>query len=218
VKKVVISIVIAVAVVVVVGFVPLMDVPYQATETYYEDEPYEATETYYEWEDLTYEVIDSYEDTGTYLYHYKTQIGDLVWEGTREVPFPIAKVVVRNLDDVPGEFGVSFTFYALTTATLDFFRETYGDDDIPWYMGSTYTSSDSIVIAPGDTGTAEATAQDIDMDEYEWKWEYTVNEPTKQVEMERTVTKYRQVEKQRSVTHYKKGSIFEYLRSRFSSS
>jgi hypothetical protein len=215
VKKTVIAIVVVVAVVVVVGFAPLMDVPYQATETYYVDEPYEATETYYEWKNLTYEVMDSYEDTGTYLYHYRTQIGDLVWEGTREVPFPIARVVVRNSDNVSGEFGVSFTFYSLSKSTLDFFRDTYGGDDIPWEMGSTYSSSDSVMIKPGDTGTAEGAAQDIDMDNYEWKWEYTVNEPTKQVEMERTVTKYRQVEKQRTVTRYKKGSIFEYVRSRF---
>jgi hypothetical protein len=214
-KKVVISIVIVVAVVLVVGFAPLMDVPYQDTETYYVDEPYEATETYYEWEDLTYEVIDSYEDTGTYLYHYKTQIGDLVWEGTRQVPFPIATVVVRNSDDVPGEFGVSFTFYALSKSTLDFFRETYGDDDIPWEMGSTYRNSDSIMIEPGDTGTAEGMAQDIDMDNYEWKWEYSITEPMKQVEMERTVTRYRQVQRERAVTRYERGSIFEYLQSRF---
>jgi hypothetical protein len=217
-KKVVIGVIVVVAIVVVVGFAPLMDVPYQDTESYYVDEPYEATETYYETQPLTYEVIDSYEDTGTYLYRYRTQIGDLVWEGTREVPFPIVKVVLRNSDDVPAEFEVSFTFYALTKSMLDFYRETYGHDGIPWGLGSTYSGSDSIVIEPGDTGTAEATAQDIDMDRDEWKWEYTVNEPTKQVEMERTVTKYRQVEKQRTVTRYKRGSIFEYLRSRFSSS
>lgn len=213
-KKIAISIAIVVAVVLVVGFAPLMDVPYQAAETYYEDEPYEVREAYYEWEPLHYEVIDSYEDTGTYLYHYRTQIGDLVWEGTREVPYPIAKVVIRNMDDVPGEFGVSFAFRVLTKATFDFFRQTYGVD-IPWEMGSTHTSGDSILIMPGDTGTAAGIAQDIDMDAHEWKWEYTITEPVKQVEMERTVTKHRQVERQRTVTRCSRGSIFEYLRSRF---
>jgi len=36
--------------------------------------------------------------------------------------------------------------------------------------------------------------------------------------IEETVTKYRQVQRERTVTRYKRGSIFEYLRSRVSSS
>lgn len=213
-KKVVAGILIAAAIVLVGVFVPLVEAEFRHTETYLEDEPYEATETYHEWEPLRYEVVDSYVDTGTYLYHYRTQIGGLVWEGTREVPYPIARVVVQNLDDVPGEFEVSFTFYGMTKATFDFFREAYGDD-IPWDNAGTHRSSDSILIVPGGTGTATGVARDIDMDALEWKWVYTVAEPEKQVEMERTVTKYRQVEKERLVIRYETVPIFEYLRSRF---
>ena len=39
-SKAIIGIVVAVAAILVVGFVPLMNLPYQDTETYYENEPY----------------------------------------------------------------------------------------------------------------------------------------------------------------------------------
>ena len=69
-KKIVISVVIVVAVVLVVGFVPLMDVPYQDTETYYEDEPYQDVETYTETElVLQVEILE----------HHMDIEGDILW-------------------------------------------------------------------------------------------------------------------------------------------
>jgi hypothetical protein len=70
VKKIIIGIVIAVAVVVVVGFVPLIDVPYQATQTYYENEPYQDVETYTETELVPQvEIIEQHMDIE----------GDVLW-------------------------------------------------------------------------------------------------------------------------------------------
>jgi hypothetical protein len=69
-KRVVIGIVIGVAVVLVVGFIPLMDVPYQATETYYENEPYQDVETYTETELVPQvEIIE----------HHMDIEGDVLW-------------------------------------------------------------------------------------------------------------------------------------------
>lgn len=57
-KKLIISIVIAVAVVLVVGFVPLVAAEYRYTETYYEDEPYEVTENYTEDVQTELEIVE----------------------------------------------------------------------------------------------------------------------------------------------------------------
>jgi hypothetical protein len=108
-KKVVVGVVTGVVVVLVVGFVPLMDVPYQAIETYTEDEPYEVAETYVETVQLSYEVIKSYVYDDTYTYRYTTQIGGFVWEGTEEVPIRVAAVDIKNTDDIAGTFTVSFS-------------------------------------------------------------------------------------------------------------
>ena len=186
-KKIVIAIVIAVALVVVVGFVPLMDVPYQATETYYVDEPYEVTENYTDTVPLTYEVLKSYVYEDTYTYHWRTDIGGIVGEGTREVPIQVAGVDIKNTDDTAGTFSISFSGFT------------------PLFFSST-----ALNLSPGEKKMASCPCEyNID------NWSYYVTPDTKQVEKERTVTKYRQVQKQRTVTHYKKGSIFEYLRSRF---
>ena len=127
--------------------------------------------------------------------------------------FPIGCVVVENTDDVSGGFAVTFTFYAIDKATADFYEGVFGEEGIPWT--EQYTRSDSINVAPGQIGTAKAEVRDIDMDRDKWTWEYEVSPGIKQIEKERTVTKYRQVEQQRTVTRYKKGSIFQYLLSRF---
>jgi hypothetical protein len=69
-KKVVIGIAIVVAIVLVIGFVPLMDVPYQDTETYYVDEPYQDVETYTETELVPQVEI---------LEHHMDIVGDVLW-------------------------------------------------------------------------------------------------------------------------------------------
>ena len=238
-KKAIISIVIVVAIVLIVGFVPLMDVPYQDTENYYVDEPYEVTETYYETQPLAYEVLESYIDTESYQERRRIVIGGTVFQDEIvEVFYPIGCVSLQNNDSVSGTFAVQFTYYAMDRSSaaqlchpdFDFTdylaaedQEAYLDtldwDRLDWegfmFFADKYDGEEELTLEPGQMNTAKYSAQDIDMDEDVWKWDYTITEPTKEVEKERTVTKYRQVERERTVTRYKKGSIFEYLRSRF---
>ena len=237
-KRVVIGIVIVVAIVLVVGFVPLMDVPYQDTETYYVDEPYEVTETYYETELLDYEVVESYTETDSYMTRYQIVIGGIVFQDEIvEVFYPIGCVTLQNGDSVSGTFAVQFIYYAMDRSSaaqlchpdFDFTdylaaedQEAYLDtldwDILDWeafiFFADKYDGEEELPLEPGQMGTAKYSAQGINMDEDMWKWDYTITEGTKEVEKERTVTKYRQVEQERLVTHYKKGSIFEYLLSR----
>lgn len=189
-KKVVIPIVIVVAIVLVVGFVPLIDVPYQDTESYYVDEPYEATETYVETVPLSYEVVKSYVYEDTYTYHWTTDIGGLTGEGTKEVPIQVAGVDIKNTDDIAGTFTVSFS--GLT----------------PLFHFDGFTVD--LNLSPGEKKTASCPSE-YDIHD----WNYYVTPDTKEMEKERAVTRYRQVERERTVTRYKRGSIFEYLRSRF---
>ena len=238
-KKIVIGIVIAVAVVLVVGFVPLVDVPYQATETYLEDEPYEDTETYYETQSLAYEVVEFYTDTESYQERRRIVIGGIVFQDEIvEVFYPVSCVVLENKDSVSGTFAVQFACYAMDRGSAaqlchpDFdFAEYLAAEDQEDYLDSLdwdeldleqfmffadkYDGEEQLTLEPAQTDTAKYSAQDVDLDEQVWRWDYTITAATKQVEKERTVTKYRQVERERTVTRYKKGSIFQYLRSKF---
>lgn len=238
-SKAIIGIVVAVAAILVVGFVPLMNLPYQDTETYYENEPYEATETYYETQPLTYEVTESYADTESYQERRRVVIGGIVFQDEIvEVFYPIGCVALQNKDSVSGTFAVQFTYYAMDRSSaaqlchpdFDFTdyldaedQEAYLDtldwDRLDWeqfvFFADKYDGEGELTLEPGQMDTVKYSAQDVDMDEDVWKWEYAITEPTKTVEKERTVTKYRQVERERTVTRYKKGSIFEYLLTRF---
>lgn len=130
--KIVMGIVVAAIIALVVGFVPIIEVPYtktaqyqdtetyyeeepyQATEIYYEDEPYEVKETYYETEPLAYEVVKSYTDRDSYQERRRIVIGGVVFQDEIvEVFYPIGYVTLQNRDSVSGTFGVQFTFYAL---------------------------------------------------------------------------------------------------------
>ena len=57
-KKAVTAIVIAVVVILVVGFAPLVDVPYQAIETYYVPELYRVTANFTEKVEIAVEVVE----------------------------------------------------------------------------------------------------------------------------------------------------------------
>lgn len=202
-KAAVFGIVIVIATALVVGFLPLMEVPYtktiqyQDTETYYVDEPYEVIEPYTETVPLNYEVVKSYVANEKYTEPYlvRTCWGG-VQEKTRVVRIQVASVEVRNTDDTAGSFNVSFSGFtpsnpAPPTVQLD--------------------------LSPGEIKTARCPS------EYVYKWRYNVTPGTKEVEKERTVTEYREVQKERTVTrertetHYKEVTIFEYLLSRFQS-
>ena len=188
------GIVIAVAAL-VVCLVPLKEVSYSVTvdyediETYYENEPYQDTETYTETVPLDYEVIDS----------------DLDVEGQTAT----VSVAVRNQDDVAGTFTVELSvIYGCT------FIEP-GSIQITSLLDS---DEEELHLEPDDTGTATYSTDNpypmnCDVD----SWSYDVTPDTKEVEKERTVTKYREVEKQRTVTkqrqetRYKKVTLLDYL-------
>ena len=189
-KRVVISIVIVVAIILVVGFVPIMEVPYQDTEVYYVDEPYDVTETYTDTVPLTYEAT-SYVRDSIVVERYETIIPGLPpMSGEKEIPIEEAWVDVKNTDDIAGIFTIHFS-------------------GISPLWGMTHLLTAELEISPGEVETAVCPA------EYIGDWGYDITPGTKEVEQERTVTKYKQVEQERAVTRYRKGSIVEYLRSRF---
>jgi len=197
VKKVVAAI-IAAGVVLVVVFVPIVEVPYtvavqyEDTEAYYVDEPYQVTETYTETVPLDYEVVES--------------------EGHVEGATTTVAVVVRNQDNIAGTFAVDLTVVFGCTFIAP------GRIELTSMVAS---DEKELRLGPNETGTATYSVDNpypanCALD----SWSYDVTPSTKEVGKERTVTEYREVEKERTVTrertetHYKKVPIFEYLRSR----
>jgi len=202
-KKVIIGIVTFVVIALIVAFVPIVEVPYAETIQY------EDTETYYDTQPLTYEVVESHTETDSYNERRQIVIGGVVFQDeVVEVFYPVGYVTLQNKDNVSGTFGVQFTFYALEKSVAGM----YGYPDLDWDMLMTfcdvYEKQDSIILEPGETETITAAISDIDVDRAVWKWGYTITEPTKSVEKERTVTK------ERTETHYEKITIFKYLLSR----
>jgi len=193
---IIIGVVIAI-IALVVCLVPLKTVAYtlmvyyEDVETYYEDEPYQVTENYTE--DVPLEFRDSgYIRPETREEHHYTVIGDIIIQDEIvEVDIEVAKVDVMNLDNVPGNFTVTFSG----------FEPMFGEISL----------IATLHLDPGEQETAECPAESIN------SWNYTVTPGTKEVEAQRTVTKYRQVEKQRTVTkqrqetHYKRVTVLDYL-------
>ena len=197
-KAVIITgIVIIVALALVICFAPLktiayeVTVDYEDTETYYESEPYQETETYIENIPLTFE-IESYIEEDTISEHHQIIIGGIVFQDeVVDVPIEIACVKVKNTDEIFGTFTVSFSG----------FMPMFGERSL----------TIELELYPGYYKTAECKSYAID------SWDYEVTPDTKEVERERTVTKYKQVEKQRTVirqrqeTRYKKVTVLDYL-------
>jgi len=197
VKKVAIIIGIVAIIAIVICAVPLISAPYtvlvdyEDTETYYEDEPYQSTETYTENVPLTFET-NAYVDEDVTYEHQQIIIGGIVFQDEIvEVTIYIASVEVKNIDDVAGEFVVSFSG----------FQPMFGEHSL----------TRTLDLSPGQEETAECPADVIN------DWDYQVMPGTKEVAQQRTVTKYRQVEKQRTVikqqqeTRYKKVTALDYL-------
>ena len=195
-QKVMIGLGIVVAIAaLVICLVPLKEVAYavivdyEDTETYYESEPYEDVETYTETIPLDYEVIESDEDV----------------EGHTAT----VRVVVRNQDSVGGIFTVDFSIiYGCTFIGP-------GSIELTSMVAS---DEQELYLEPDDTGTATYSADNpYPANCGLSSWSYDVTPGTKEVERERTVTKYRQVEKQRTVTkqrqetRYKKITLLDYL-------
>lgn len=182
----------------VICLVPLKEVAYavivdyEDTETYYENEPYNATETYTEAVPLSFEA-DDYVKSDTIQEHQQIIIGGVVFQDEIvEVPIEVACVKVKNTDAVAGNFIVSFSGFEA--------------------MFSEISMTTTLSLNPGQQKTAECPAEStID------NWSYKVTPSTREVEAERTVTKYQQVEKQRTVikqrqeTRYKKVTLLDYL-------
>jgi hypothetical protein len=196
-KKVMIGIGIVIAIALVVCLVPLKEVAYavtvdyQDTETYYEDEPYLANETYTEDVPLSFEA-NNYVRADTIEEHQRIVIGGIVIQDEIvEVPIKVACVKVKNTDDIAGNFTVSFSG----------FEPMFGETSL----------TTTLSLSTGQQKIAECPADSIDNCSYE------VTPSTKEVEAERTVTKYRQVEKQRTVikqrqeTRYKRVTLLDYL-------
>ena len=179
----------------VVGLVPLREVAYEVTvdyedtETYYENEPYQDTETYTETVPLDYEVVDT----------------DIDVDGQTAT----VSVAVRNQDNISGAFTVELSvIYGCTFISP-------GSIEITSLLAS---DEQEVLLEPNDTETAIYSADNPYPANCAFdSWSYDVTPSTKEVERERTVTKYRQVEKQRTVTkqrqetRYKKVTLLDYL-------
>lgn len=246
VKRIIIGIVVAVAIIVFVGFAPILNVPYQDTETYYIDDvsqPYEAMETYYETVPLSYEVVQFYSDIEFFQVGKQIIVlGFVIKDETTDVAIPTGHITVKNTDSVEGVIGIHSTFCAVdklkaVAAGLgppDFDPEEYAAAEDPdSYLASRdwgdldwdrltslckqYNVQENKTIQPGVPAGFSVSNAAIDTSKMAWKWEYTITQAVKTVQKERTVTRYRQLERERTVTHYWKGSIFEYFRSGFQS-
>jgi len=172
----------------VICLVPLKTVAYTVMVDY------EDTETYYESE--PYEDIEIY--TETIPLEYEVVESDIDVEGQTAT----VSVVVRNQDSVSGTF------------TVDLFIRSDIWGELIYFLAY---DEKQLYLKPGETGTAEHRANDVNVEENDWSWSYEVTPGMKEVEQERTVTKYRQVEKQRTVTNqrqetrYKKVTLLDYL-------
>jgi hypothetical protein len=194
-KKVMIGIGMVTAIALVVSLVPLVTVAYEVTvdyediETYYENEPYQDTETYTETVPLDYEVVDTEERVD----------GDTA----------VVSVVVQNQDNIAGTFIVDLNVvYGCTFIGP-------GSIELTSMVAS---DQQELHLEPSNRGTARYTADNPYPSNCGFNsWSYDVTPSTKELEQERTVTKYRQVEKQRTVTkqrqetRYKKVTLLDYL-------
>ena len=212
-KKIVIGIVIAAAVVVVVGFIPIMDVPYQVTETYYDSEPYVVREEYTEVQE---QAVIQQENAALMNHLFIPYWGARTFQTYIDISGKSNSLVKGQFaGQLGGSPEVDFYVYDDTDPSLNI--GTPKNPIIAIGSVSSYTFS----FAPNRSGIyyfrfecyipIVRTAIQFNV---EWEWQETIVE-TQEVTEYRDVTKYRQVEKQRTVTRYKKGSIFEYLRSGF---
>ena len=204
-KKGGIPILIVVAIIVVVGFVPLIDTEYRYTETFYEDEPYEVMETYYV--DEPYEVTETYTDTELLaqveiIEDHMDIEGDILWvrgqvRNSSNTTFATIDVSihatcpVRDVEDSYVEKSVVLDYpVAFNPGEVRDFSATF----------------DRNVVEDGYTLKVYQPLEEVSVEKERTVTKY------RQVEQERTVTEYRQVEKERLIIQYERVSIFEYLR------
>ena len=214
-KKEGITLIILAVIIPIVGFAPIMDVPYQGTETYYGREPYVVREEYTTYGTpqnpiITAASVSSYtfsftpNRSGVYYFafdrNYKNIVSiefnvELEWQETiaerRTEAGELAFPQQGNTHPV-GPVGQAFLVSRYVT-TL----QTYID-----------INGKSNCLVKGQFTVSATYSPEVDFYVYD-ETDPSLDEATTY----RDVTKYRQVEKQRTVTHYRKGSIYEYLRS-----
>mgnify|MGYP001077809101 CR=1 FL=1 len=193
-KKIAIGIIIGLAVVLAVGFVPLVSLPYQVTETCYVDEPYEETI-----------------ETPVPLKYQRLSYGGTVCE-------------IMNRDDAGGNFTFRLTFYSIDQDDyLDALWEREQGTQVNYDTDPRFVKhrlEDTIYIEPGEIsaggwGVMQEVRELAGVPEGHEGVEFWIEVVPDEKVIEETVIKYRQVEEERTVTRYKKVSVFEYLRSRF---
>ena len=205
-KKVIISVVIVAAILLVAAFVPLLEVPHTFEHRH--------TETFSEAEPLQYRVLHSFITYGSSEEDLKHSLETHGYPPPGEVRIGVEDyafcVVVQNLDGAGGAFGVT---WKLTTADreaairqsnlIQRTTEEYEELDREYYEGSMelYLEPSQIwvfICPPGGIYIAP--------DRTPFDHEHEVIAGTKAVEKERLVIRYE--------THYEWVTVFEHLRSR----
>jgi len=183
------------------------DEPYQVIETYYEDEPYEETEIYYEDVSLNYQVINSYDDEGSYQERRRIVLGGVVVQDKIvTVYYPVVHIVIKNIDDSAGEYGIRSTLDAVNKdiyLTLDDDMTVNYDSFLFDALSYSYNKEVTAIIQPDESKEITFEFKEVDTFEEYYKWEYEITPGTKPIEKQRTITKHRQVEKERTVTRYR---------------
>ncbi|UCD21307.1 MAG: hypothetical protein JSW22_04395 [Chloroflexota bacterium] len=212
-KKRGIAIIWVAAIIVVVGFAPLMDVPYQVTQTYYESEPYVPPDyTTYGTPQNPIIAIRSVSShtfsfapncSGVYYFAFDRSCkkvagirlnAELEWQETiGEGHTEVSEQTLTQQRNTPLiNQGISV---GQSVAT----RQAYIDVD-----------GKSNCLVKGQFTVSAAYCPEVDF------YVYDETDPSlDEVTTYEDATKYRLVARHRTVTDYRKGSIYEYIRSRF---
>jgi hypothetical protein len=152
---------------------------------------YQDTETYY--------VDEPYQVTENYTEDVQTQL-EIVEDSLVSGLLPSVQGKVKNT-------GNQTLYWADVTIWVEY--------EIEGLPGRTFTQPGSLDPIPTTFMPGEIRDFSVLVQEGTTSYEITPPTITQTVERQRTVTEYRQVERERTVTRYKKGTVFEYLRSRF---
>ena len=212
-KKGGIPLIIVAAIIVVVGFAPLMDVPYQVTETYYESEPYVVQEEYVGYVGPPLNPIIAIASVSSYTFSFtpnRSGVYYFEFERYARVMAAIEFSVELEWQETIAEgqtevVELTFTQQGNTPLGGHALAPRRGVRTLETYIDINGRSNS---LVKGQFAVYAAYSPEVDF------YVYDETDPgLDEVTRYRDVTKYRQVEKQRTVTHYGKGSIYEYLRS-----
>ncbi|MBA7579372.1 hypothetical protein ES708_21242 [subsurface metagenome] len=154
--KIITGIVIIAIIALVVGFIPIMEVPYTATE------PLDYKEQSYVKREDTTGVRRAIMGSLPFGADPSTIQQFLMWAyppGIAEIQ-PIGNVAITNTDGIEGTFRVRITFYS-------------GDDE--------YTEDFDLQLKPGQREEVSLRATRIHYDKDKWTWKYEITPDTKTV-------------------------------------